>query len=66
MATTQTYMAESKLTLEDGTVIGTTNYHRGQFGAFQRLGSLPHDTYELDADMQDLHEDTLVYLGEEL
>ena len=63
---TQSYMTVSELTLEDGTVIGTTNMHRGYFGQFQRLGALPHDCYELDGDYQDTHEDTMVYLGAEV
>jgi len=65
MSTTETYMTESQLTLQDGTVIGTTNMNRIAFGQFQRIGAMPHDYYELDADYQDTHEDTLVYLGDE-
>ena len=66
MNATKTYMTVSELCLEDGTVVGKTNYHRGQFGESKRLGSLPHDTYDLDAEYQDLHEDTQVYIGDEL
>jgi hypothetical protein len=62
---TAPYMTESELRLENGTVVGTTNFHRGEFGSFRRLGSLPHDTYELAPEHQGLHEDTLVYLGDE-
>jgi hypothetical protein len=64
--TTQTYMTESYLIDAAGEIIGRTNASRGWFGEFRRLGSLQHDWYELEADMQDLHEDTLVYLGDEV
>lgn len=62
---TETYMIESFLMLRDGTIVGTTNYHRGEFGDFRRLGSLSHDVYELHPEFQALHEDTNVYLGAE-
>jgi hypothetical protein len=63
MKTTETYMTESKLALADGTVVGTTNAHRDYISRDGvRLGSLPHDFYELDTEYQDLHEDTTVYM----
>lgn len=62
--TTETYMTVSELCLEDGTVIGETNMSPAYFGDSQRLGAMPHDTYDLDAAYQDTHEDTLVYLGD--
>lgn len=65
MSTTETYMTESQLTLADGTVIGTTNANRVWFGEFRRLGELPASYYDLDADYQDTHEDTYVYMGSE-
>lgn len=63
MMQTESYMTVSDLCLEDGTVIGETNMSRVYFGDSQRLGAMPHDTYELDAEYQGTHEDTLVYLG---
>jgi hypothetical protein len=56
----------------DGQIIGTVNLTADQFSAYEsqaqqpegliRLGALPHDLYELDAEYQDAHEDTTVYL----
>ena len=68
MSSTETYMAESELRLQDGTVIGITNMHPdffrknvGRNGGW-RLGALPHDTYELEDSYQDTNEDTTVYI----
>lgn len=64
--TIETYMTVSELRLEDGTVIGETNANRRWFGdSGRRLGSLPHDFYDLDQEHQDTHEDKMVYLGSE-
>lgn len=63
---TETYMTTSELKLADGTVIGRTNANRTWFGESQRLGSLPHDWYDLDAEYQDTHEDKMVYIGDEI
>jgi hypothetical protein len=72
MTSTETYMTESELKLADGTVIGTTNMHPeffrtngGRNGGW-RLGAMPHDTYELGDSFQDTHEDTTVYIGDEV
>lgn len=62
---TETYMTIRTLTLEDGTVIGKTDI-AGRRGDSKRLGAMPDDTYDLAAEYQDLHEDTTVYLGDEL
>ncbi len=56
----------------DGKTIGTVELTAKQFARYEslaqqpegiiRLGAMPHDLYELDAEYQDTHEDTTVYL----
>ncbi len=56
----------------DGQAIGTADLTAERFADYRamsqkpegliRLGALPHDMYDLEADYQDTHEDTTVYL----
>jgi hypothetical protein len=55
-----------------GERLGEITLTAAQFGRYEsiaqqpeglmRLGALPHDLYDLDADRQDTHEDTTIYL----
>lgn len=57
---------------DNADAIGDANLTAEQFAHYMamaqqpegliRLGALPHDYYDLDADHQDTHEDTTVYL----
>ncbi len=56
----------------DGKTIGAVELTPEQFARYEtiaqqpegivRLGAMPHDLYNLDAEHQDTHEDTVVYL----
>jgi hypothetical protein len=56
----------------DGKAIGSVDLTTEQFRRYEsmsqqpegliRLGAMPHDLYELDAEYQDTHEDTTIYL----
>lgn len=58
---------------QDGQAIGTSELTAEQFAHYEamaqqpegviRLGALPHDYYDLDAEYQDVSEDTTVYLS---
>lgn len=67
--TTKTYSVRR---YNDGKAIGSVELTPEQFGRYGsiaqkpeglvRLGAMPHDLYELDAEYQDTHEDTTIYL----
>lgn len=56
----------------DAEAIGNIDLTPEQFARYEsmaqqpegiiRLGAMPHDLYELDAEHQDTHEDTTIYL----
>ncbi len=56
----------------DNKAIGSVDLTAEQFSLYEsmsqqpqgliRLGAMPHDLYELDAEYQDTHEDTTIYL----
>lgn len=57
---------------DNNQAIGSVDLTAEQFARYEslaqqpegliRLGAMPHDLYELDADYQDTHEDTTIYL----
>lgn len=64
-------MPYSLVRYNDGVTIGQGNLTPDQFARYEamaqmpegiiRLGALPHDFYDLDADYQDTHKDTTVF-----
>jgi hypothetical protein len=65
-------MAYNVKRYQDGQTIGSASITNEQFAHYMamsqqpegiiRLGALPHDYYDLDADYQDMSADTTVYL----
>lgn len=69
MATATKYQVKR---YDTGKVIGEVELTPEQFRRYEslaqqpegiiRLGAMPHDLYDLDAEYQDTHEDTTIYL----